>query len=221
LTVEKSRAINKIGHQLHALDPLFHDFTYRDEVKALASSLQFKQPVVLQSMVICKQPRIGGVVDPHRDSTFLYTKPSTATGLWFAFEDCTKDNGCLSFVPGSHKDGANTKRFARKVTEDAPLRPSVNNPDYDPTAPAGPNNTQIELHFTGEDARTYPPEAFIPAEVKKGTMVLIHGEVVHASTHNHSEKSRYIYTFHLIDQHGTTYPAENWLQSSKAFPVLE
>jgi hypothetical protein len=24
-------------------------------------------------------------------------------GLWFALEDATAENGCLSFVPGSHK----------------------------------------------------------------------------------------------------------------------
>jgi len=43
---------------------------------------------------------------------------------------------------------------------------------------------------------------------------------VHASTRNHSDKSRYIYTFHLIDQHGTTYPKTNWLQSAEKFPTL-
>lgn len=214
--------------------------------------------------VICKQPRIGGVVDPHRDSTFLYTKPSTATGMWFAcqstqrerwegrgktngvrarvcdnyaeqflcfglfpsrppVEDCTQSNGCLSFVPGSHKDGASTKRFVRHSTSQTPLRPTVNNVEYDATTmpvDQTPNNENVELIFTGADTKTYRPEEFIPVEVKKGAMVLINGEVVHASTHNHSEKSRYIYTFHLIDQHGTTYPQENWLQSSKPFAKL-
>lgn len=40
---------------------------------------------------------------PHQDSTFLYTEPLSATGFWFALEDCTNENGCLWFVPGSHK----------------------------------------------------------------------------------------------------------------------
>ena len=221
MTVPKERAINKIGHQLHVRDQEFHRFTYKEEVKALARSLQFKQPVVLQSMVITKQPRIGGVVDTHRDSTFLHTEPSTATGLWFALEDCTKTNGCLSFVPGSQKDGKSTKRFDRKPSEKAPLRASINNPGFDSNQESGPNNKGVELGFSGEDTSSYPPEAWRLAEVKKGTLVLINGDVVHASTANHSDKSRYIYTFHLIDQHGTTYPASNWLQSSHKFPVLE
>lgn len=206
LTVPKERAINKIGHQLHELDSEFHRFTYRPEVKALARSIGFRQPVVLQSMVITKQPRIGGVVDTHRDSTFLHTEPSTATGMWFALEDCTAENGCLSFVPGSHKDGLSTKRFDRKQAPDAaPIKLSVNNPGFDAADPAssgGPNNVGVELVFSGEDKSSYPPEAWRLGEVKKGTLVLLHGDVVHASTHNHSDKSRYIYTFHMIDQHG-------------------
>ena len=44
---------------------------------------------------------------------FLYTNPPSAVGFWFALEDCTKANGCLSFVPGSHKTSPITKRFVR------------------------------------------------------------------------------------------------------------
>lgn len=226
LVVDKERAINKVGHQLHTQEPLFRDFTYRPAVKALAHSIGFKQACVLQSMAILKNPRIGGVVNPHRDSTFLYTRPSTATGLWFALEDCTTDNGCLEFVPGSHKDGASTKRFGRQASEVAPLRATVNNDDFDATSTdtakhSGPCNARVELGFTGEDTAVYPAEKWVSAEVKKGTLVLIHGDVVHASTHNHSDKSRYIYTCHLIERDGTTYPKENWLQSAEEFPKLE
>jgi ectoine hydroxylase-related dioxygenase (phytanoyl-CoA dioxygenase family) len=238
LAVPLSQAINKIGHALHTLDGPFSAFTHRAEVKALARSVGFKQPVVLQSMAILKQPRIGGQVLPHRDSTFLHTEPSTATGLWFALEDCTEKNGCLSFVPGSHKDGANSKRFVR--AEPPPRQPSINNlpaasassssssstaastiaAAADASSLTGPNNVGVQLEFVGEDRRSYAPEEFKLAEVKAGTLVLIHGEVVHASTHNHSDKSRYIYTFHMIEKEGTTYPTSNWLQSKQLFPTL-
>ena len=39
-------------------------------------------------------------VVPHQDSTFLYTEPMTTVGLWWALEDCTKENGCLWAKPG-------------------------------------------------------------------------------------------------------------------------
>lgn len=41
-------------------------------------------------------------------------------------------------------------------------------------------------------------------------MVVIHGEVVHKSEHNKSNKSRQIYTFHMFDQKNTTYSKQNW-----------
>lgn len=50
---------------------------------------------------------------PHQDSTFLYTDPVSAHGMWFPLEDCTLENGYLSFVPGSHKSVPITKRFVR------------------------------------------------------------------------------------------------------------
>lgn len=66
-------------------------------------------------MTILKPPEIGGAVHPHDDSTFLYTDPMSATGLWFPLEDCTVENGCLSFVPGSHKVNKVNKRLVRSV----------------------------------------------------------------------------------------------------------
>lgn len=60
--------------------------------------------------------------------------------------------------------------------------------------------------------------------VKAGTMVLIHGgcgfsksltagSVMHRSPPNPSEKTRMIYTFHMIDgAEGITYDEKNWLQ---------
>jgi hypothetical protein len=75
-------------------------------------------PRVLQSMIICKQPKIGGkgasddpgfelsVVPCHNDSTFLYTDPPSAVGAWVALEECTANNGCLvsphDFTGGFH-----------------------------------------------------------------------------------------------------------------------
>jgi phytanoyl-CoA hydroxylase len=49
-----------------------------------------------------QQPRIGGEVAIHQDSTFLYTDPPTVVGLWIALEDATKENGCLWTIPGEH-----------------------------------------------------------------------------------------------------------------------
>jgi phytanoyl-CoA hydroxylase len=86
--------------------------TVNDKIKGIAASLGYQQPQCLQSMVICKvmghaimfkQPKIGGKVPGHQDSTFLFTEPISAVGFWFALENCTPENGCMWFSPGSHK----------------------------------------------------------------------------------------------------------------------
>ena len=48
-------------------------------------------------------------------------------------------------------------------------------------------------------------------EVKKGTLVLLHGRLAHYSSENKSDKSRHAYTLHIIDGKAK-YPKENWLQ---------
>ena len=47
--------------------------------------------------------------------------------------------------------------------------------------------------------------------VKAGTLVLIHGNILHKSEKNLSGRSRYIYTFHMIEGE-EKYDERNWLQ---------
>ncbi len=60
-----------------------------------------------------QQPKIGGEVRPHQDSTFLRTDPPSVVGLWWALEDATKQNGCLWALPGAHAQGV-ARHFIRK-----------------------------------------------------------------------------------------------------------
>ncbi|HEX3281376.1 MAG TPA: phytanoyl-CoA dioxygenase family protein, partial [Pyrinomonadaceae bacterium] len=82
----KEQSINKIGHALHDLDPVFNEFSRTPKLRQLATDLGLVDPLLLQSMYIFKQPRIGGEVGCHQDSTFLYTEPENIVGLWFALE---------------------------------------------------------------------------------------------------------------------------------------
>lgn len=59
LNVAPERSVNKIGHGL-LKDPVFAKYTVSEEMGAVANDLGMVDPRVLQSMVICKQPRIGG-----------------------------------------------------------------------------------------------------------------------------------------------------------------
>lgn len=197
LRYSKERAINKIGHGLHMKDTVFEKITFDEKVQAIARDLGFQDPRVLQSMLIFKNPVSSessardNAVPPHTDATFLYTKPQTALGFWFALEDCTKDNGCLSYNPGTHKTVPVTKRFV-KVDQGA----------------KGCNFIPVEH---GEVTQVDKEEDYKPVECKAGSLILIHNSVLHKSEKNHLDKSRYAYAFHVID--GTAeYDNLNWLQ---------
>ena len=60
LLVEKDRALNKIGHALHWLEPNFKKVTFSSKVKQVVRDIGFVDPAVAQSMYIFKQPGIGG-----------------------------------------------------------------------------------------------------------------------------------------------------------------
>ncbi|KAI2618164.1 phytanoyl-CoA dioxygenase [Hypoxylon sp. NC1633] len=222
LTKPKARAINKIGHGLHArsaafaalLDPATNPDLLgsgssggsvaagrkESQPAAAARALGFRDPRCLQSMVICKQPEIGGAVPPHQDSTFLYTDPPSAVGFWYALEDATAENGCLSFLPGSHRWAPVPRRFVRAEAGGTEF---VDNDGA--RFPAGEDYGE-EMGGPDKDGE------YKLGEVKAGTLVLIHGNLLHKSEKNLSEKSRIIYTFHVIEGEGAEYDKRNWLQ---------
>jgi phytanoyl-CoA hydroxylase len=187
----KERSINKIGHALHDLDPIFARFSRTPEIAALASSLKFRRPLLVQSMYIFKQPNIGGEVTCHQDSTFLYTEPSSVIGLWFALEEATRENGCLWALPGGHKAGLKS-RFLR----------------------ASGGGTRFEVY----DDSPWPLDRLVPLEVPAGALVVLHGQLPHLSRVNLSPRSRHAYTLHIIEGE-FPYSADNWLQRSSALPL--
>ncbi len=191
LRQSKERSINKIGHALHDLDPVFDSFSRASEIRQLVADLGITDPLLLQSMYIFKQPRIGGEVNCHHDATFLYTEPLRLAGLWFALEDATIENGCLWAIPGGHKLGLKS-RFMR----------------------ADGGGTRFEVI----DATPWPDEKLEPLEVKKGTVIVLHGLLPHLSRENTSPRSRQAYTLHVIDA-SADYPKENWLQRSAEMPL--
>lgn len=193
--VEKS--LNKMGHALHILEPEFVKVTFSEKMKEVVKSLDVKSPAVVQSMVIFKQPNFGGAVRPHQDSTFLYTTPMRLYGVWIALEDADIENACLWFAPGSHTSGI-TRKMYRTVKDG-----------------------HIETAFEGEEP-SVSSDRFIPVPVKKGSMVVIHGEVVHKSGENTSSRSRNIYTFHFYDAGTSGWSKDNWLQPTEEhpFPIM-
>ncbi len=190
LRQSKERSINKVGHALHDLDPVFDRFSRRPAVAEVVGELGLAEPLLLQSMYIFKQPRIGGEVICHQDATFLHTEPQSVLGLWFALEDATLENGCLHAAPGGHQ-GPLRSRFRRE----------------------GLRTETVVL-----DPTPLPSAGLVPLEVEEGTLVVLHGLLPHWSAPNRSEKSRHAYTLHVIDA-TARYSADNWLQRAPEMPL--
>ena len=190
LRQDKALSINKIGHAMHDLDPVFDGFSRTGRLRGLAAGLGFRQPLLLQSMYIFKQPRIGGEVSWHVDSTYLYTEPLSCIGFWFALEDPTLENGAMICLPGAHKQPLKSRflrREGRLVTERLDATPWSDGPR-------------------------------VALEARRGSLVVIHGLLPHFSGANQSERSRHAYTLHVIDG-ACRYPADNWLRRGKDLPL--
>lgn len=57
---------NWIPPALHTDVPLYKNFTQSNEMKAICKQLSFAHPVLFQSMLIFKSPKLGGEVTPHK-----------------------------------------------------------------------------------------------------------------------------------------------------------
>jgi ectoine hydroxylase-related dioxygenase (phytanoyl-CoA dioxygenase family) len=117
---------------------------------------------VAQSMYIFKQPKLTktheNAVTDHIDSTFIHIDSPNGVllGIWIALDDATIENGCLWFIPGSHKNLSSTNepyRFARTRTKERKQD----------------NNVPL-LEFIGPKPE-YDKSKFIPVQVKKGRQI--------------------------------------------------
>ncbi len=187
----KELSINKIGHAMHDLDPVFRAFTADPRLEQLAADLGLSRPQVWQSMYIFKQPGIGGEVRWHQDATYFDTTPISVTTFWFALEDATLENGCLWAEPGGHRSPLR-ERFLR-------------------------HGDQVSVEKL--DDTPWPDDSTaVPLECKAGSLVCFHGLLPHYSAPNRSPISRHAYTLHVTDAN-TVYSPQNWIQRDAAFPV--
>ena len=182
---DKRRALNKIGHAMHDLDPKIAAFCRSDGFVNAAAAVAMTSPRLLQSMIIFKNPEVGGEVNTHTDHTFLWTEPQSVNGFWVAADDATQENGCLWALPGGHTIPVK-ERFQR--------------------APSGDATEMIVL-----DDTPYPEEGWVPLEVEAGTIIALHGSLPHRSAPNLSPKPRLAFTLHCVEAEAE-YPATNWLQ---------
>ena len=178
-------SLNKLGHAMHDLDPVFDSFSRTPQLAGVASDIGMRDPLLLQSMYIFKQAHIGGEVTCHTDHTYLWTEPRSVVGFWFAIDDATRENGCMWAVPGGHRLPVRTRSRL--------------------------NESRTATVTDVLDPEPYPLDDLVCLEAKRGTLVLLDGAVPHLSAANTSDKPRHAYTIHAIDG-AANYLDDNWLQ---------
>lgn len=205
LTAPLNQAVHKIGHGCHVKCDGAKSVTFSEKMKnAVKIITGFSHPSVVQGMFLLKQARVGDESPIHMDETYLIVEPvGNVAGIWIALDDALEHNGCLEFIPGSHRSHHLAKRWIREKQshpEDAPW-------------------TSIMKHISLlDEEQSINEDDFIKVPVKSGGAVLIHGLVVHRSTPNTSDDTRYAYTFHVYDNtRQITWSKLNWAQESDEF----
>jgi hypothetical protein len=88
------------------LTPGFHDLLWAPAFRMAAYQLLGQSFRIFHDQLFCKPAKHGGVVAWHQDfSYWTFTKPMHHLTCWLGLDDANKENGCLYFVPGSHKWG--------------------------------------------------------------------------------------------------------------------
>ena len=84
--------------------PGFHDLLWNPAFLMPASQLLGGGVRFWHDQLFCKPARQGGVVAWHQDySYWTRTQPMAHLSCWIGLDDSTKENGCVHYVPGSHR----------------------------------------------------------------------------------------------------------------------
>ncbi|AOW10780.1 phytanoyl-CoA dioxygenase family protein [Flavobacterium gilvum] len=147
------------------LTPGFHDLIWSPAYRMAAYQLMGEPFRFFHDQLFCKPAKHGGVVAWHQDySYWTFTKPMQHLTCWIGLDDANKENGCLYYVPGSHKWG---------------LLP-ITGLAGDMEAVRGVLNEEQNAAFDNKFANELP----------KGYASFHHPLMMHGSYANYSERSR-------------------------------
>lgn len=86
------------------VSPAFHDLIFHPTLVDAFSQLLCGQVRFWHDQVFVKPAGDGGIVAWHQDySYWTRTRPIAHLTAWIALDDSTVENGCVHYVPGSHR----------------------------------------------------------------------------------------------------------------------
>jgi phytanoyl-CoA hydroxylase len=185
---DRARWVNKLGHALHDRDEVLGRAFRDPRLPALLQAVGCTSPLLVQSMAVFKEARVGEAVPVHQDGTFLATEPQSVVGLWFALDPADSANGCL-WVAAGHHHGPLGARYVRR---------------------------NDSLDMVSQRALEIPDASWVAVPARSGDLVLLHGMLPHRSSANRSERPRWAMTLHVVSGHASWSP-QNWLVRESPF----
>lgn len=192
---ESSDAKNVLFHALGAwrIRPALHDILWHPAFNVPASQLLGGAVRFWHDQLFCKPAHDGGVVAWHQDySYWTRTKPMNHLTCWIGLDDSTRENGCVHYVPGSHR---------------WPLLPRTN---------LANDMEAIRSVLTPEQLAEFKPVA---CEMKAGHASFHHPLMLHGSYANRSERPRRAIVLNVFLDGTRSDQAEPMLAGTNAVPV--
>lgn len=163
---ESTDPATTLFHALGAwrISPAFHDLLWNPAFTVPAAQLLEGPVRFWHDQLFCKPPFHGGGVAWHQDySYWTRTQPMAHLSCWIGLDDSTRDNGCVNYIPGSHR------------WELLPI-----------TGLAGDMGA-INAVLSDEQRTHFKPVAI---ELKKGEASFHHPLMIHGSYENRTERPR-------------------------------
>lgn len=107
--------------QVHS--PFFNQLMIDSELEKIAEALLGERVIGKNVEYFNKPPRIGKATPPHQDAFYFNIQPPQAVTMWMALEDADPENGCVSYIAGSHTRGmrphgrTQTLGFSQSITD--------------------------------------------------------------------------------------------------------
>lgn len=102
--INRAKQISFTSH-LAEQDESIRTFCLRKEIAELSSQLLGPDVDLYWNQSVFKHPETEQIFPWHQDDAYTPVKPAPYLTLWLAISDATEENGCISVLPGSHKQG--------------------------------------------------------------------------------------------------------------------
>lgn len=86
-------------------DPYFEKLFHHKKITGLAELLLGNEVAGKNMQWFNKPPEIGKETPAHQDGFYFMLEPNEALTMWLAIDHVDEENGCVKYLPASHKKG--------------------------------------------------------------------------------------------------------------------